>query len=207
MARRAFSLLETLITIAMVALAFGLFMVLLHDSLKVARHQAAKDEARRAAQIGLDRILTEAREACEWISVPNSPSTANLFEMYKVTAGDDVRCPLAPPAYPTPQAHLLPVLALGPWSLVSAPLGSSFQPQQDIFVEHIRYSIQNGSLVRESGSKNGALANSLVLARQLSGLSCNQEPGPLLVVVLTYPEGTIVHHLVGKVVGPGVERN
>jgi hypothetical protein len=192
-----------LITIAMVALVFGLFMLLLRDSFVISRRMSSKDEARRAAQVGLDRVLTEGREAYQWVSLAASPATSTQFEMLKVTAPDPVRFPAAPPGYPVPQASLLPWLALGPWVLLSA----TFDPQQAVHSQRVRYTLQNQSLVREVGPPSGPLANPMALANGLSGFNCWSEPGQLLVVVLTYPEGRRVQRLVGKVVCPAVERN
>ena len=203
MKRRGFSILETLITIAMVALVFGLFMLLLRDSFVISRRMASKDEARRAAQVGLDRVLTEGREAYEWVGLAATPATSSQFEMVKVNASDSVRLPAAPPGYPVPQASLLPLLALGPWVLLSA----TFDPQQTVHSQQVRYTLQNSSLVREVGPKGGPLGTPMTLANGLTGLSCWSEPGQLLVVVLTYPEGTRIQRLVGKVVCPAVERN
>ncbi len=198
-ARRAFTLLETLITIFLVALVFGLFMVLLRDSFMITRRLSSKDEARRAAQIGLDRILCEAREACEWVNVPTSPAVSAQFEMLKVTAVDEVRFPLAPPAYPLPQAFLT-----GPWCLIGAV---TFDPQQAVHTERIRYRMQADQLLREVGPTAGPLGSPLVLATGISGLSCWSEPGQMLVVVLSYPELPQIQRIVGRAVCAGVERN
>ena len=55
MRRNAFTLLETLITITLVSLVFGMFVLLLRDSFQLTRRMASKDEARRAAQVAEPR--------------------------------------------------------------------------------------------------------------------------------------------------------
>lgn len=203
--KRGFTLVETLITIVMVSMVFGLFMLLLRDSFQIARRMSSKDEARRAAQVGLDRMLTEARESYRWLA-PNplsqvDESTASdRLDVYKVNADDATRCPLAPPSYPVPQAFL--------WWFAPPAAAAAWNPQQDAHSQHVVYRILNGGLMRETGSVGApTTANPLVLATGLSGLKCWSEPGQLLVVLLSYPEGHVIQRISGKVVCPGVERN
>ena len=76
-----------------------------------------------------------------------------------------------------------------------------------MFVLFLYYRLVNDGLVRETGSVGGGTANPMTLANGLSGLKCWSEPGDLLVVLLTYPEGHIIQRISGKVVCSGVERN
>lgn len=189
----------------MVALVFGLFMLLLRDSFQIARRMSVKDEARRAAQLGLDRLLTEAREADRWLSPNPLANTDELtasdhFEINKVNADDPTRLPLAPPSFPLPQAFFF-------WSATPA-YAASWDPQQNAHSQHVLYHLVDDSLVRETGSAVVVtVGNPMVLATGLTGLRCWAEPGQLLVVVLTYPDGRIIQRISGKVVCPGVERN
>ncbi|MBS2037857.1 hypothetical protein JST97_22925 [bacterium] len=62
--RRAFTLLESLITVLLVSLVFGLIAELLISSFRVTQFERQKMEAAEAAQLALNRILGETREAC-----------------------------------------------------------------------------------------------------------------------------------------------
>lgn len=62
--RSAFTLLESLITVLLVSLVFGLIAELLLSSFRVTQFERQKMEAAEAAQLALNRILGESREAC-----------------------------------------------------------------------------------------------------------------------------------------------
>ncbi|MBN9416981.1 MAG: type II secretion system protein [Candidatus Eremiobacteraeota bacterium] len=211
MHKRAFTLVETLITVALVSLVFGLFMMLLRDSFRLTRRMSSKDEARRATQVALDRMLTEARESARW-TAPNrgtnvSEATAiDHLELTKVNANDATRCPLAPDSYPSPQA-LLPG-ALG-WLLQARPAyADPWDPQQNAHSQHVLYHLVGADLVREVGPGGGTtLGSPMVLSTGLRGLQCWAEPGDLLVVVLSYPESQVIQRITGRAVCPGLERN
>lgn len=61
--RRAFTLLESLITVFLVMLVFGLVAELLIGAFRVTRFERNKSEATEAAQLALNRICCEVREA------------------------------------------------------------------------------------------------------------------------------------------------
>jgi len=63
--RRAFTLVETLITVLLVMMIFGMVADLLSKSYRVARVQRQKNEAAEAAQLALTRLICELREACK----------------------------------------------------------------------------------------------------------------------------------------------
>lgn len=60
-----FSLMETLVTILMVMMIFGLVADLLSGALRVARVQRQKTEAAEMAQLALSRLTSELREAAK----------------------------------------------------------------------------------------------------------------------------------------------
>jgi type II secretory pathway pseudopilin PulG len=60
-----FTLLESLITVFLVMLVFGLVAELLIGALKVTRFERQKVEAAEAGQLALSRMLCEVREACK----------------------------------------------------------------------------------------------------------------------------------------------
>ncbi len=200
MRRNAFTLLETLITITLVSLVFGMFVLLLRDSFQLTRRMASKDEARRAAQVALDRMLTEAREADKIVTT----STIQL-NMTKVYANDADRCP-APVSYPLPETYPLP----------PAPPAIAFDPFDPPTQRHVIYRLgANGALLRETGAVPGsAVGNPLQLAGGLSGLHCDWAPASsqladqeLLVIVLTILDGKKLRQIKGMAVCPGNRRN
>ena len=198
MKRYAFTLLETLITITLVSLVFGMFVLLLRDSFQLTRRMASKDEARRAAQVALDRMLTEAREADGIVT-----TSTNQLSMTKVYASDADRCP-APVSYPLPETYPLPV----------PPPAIAFTPFDPPMRRQVLYRLgSDGGLLRETGPGTGAVGNPLRLAGGLSGLHCDWAAGPplanqeLLVIVLTILDGRKLRQIKGMVVCPGTRRN
>lgn len=199
MLKRGFTLLETLITVTLVSLVFGMFVLLLRDSFRLSRKMASKDEARRVAQVALDRMLTEAREADEILS-----GAGNQLNLTKVYASDQDRCP-APLSYPLPEGYPLP----------AAPAPDlTFSPFKPITRRQVLYRLApDGSLLRETGPVGGTVSNGLQLASGLTGLRCDWAGGPplvgqqLLVVVLTYLDGKNLRPIKGMVVCPGTKRN
>ena len=198
MTNRGFTIIETLITIALVSLVFGMFMVLLQDSFSISRRMTARDEARRATQVALDRILTEAGEADSIL--PGPPDELNLTKVY---APDADRCP-APDSYPLPESYPLP----------AAPPVKAFSPFDNNNRRQVRYRLSSeGSLERLTGEVGQPLANPLMLATGLSGFRCEWASDPplldkqLLVIVLSYVDGKKLRPIRGMVVCPGIERN
>lgn len=198
MKRAAFTLVETLITILLMSLVFGMFAMLLRDSFRLTRRVALKDESRRVAQVALDRMLTEAREADRILS-----GDVAQLHLTKVYANDSARCP-APLSYPLPLGYPLPAPA--------AP--ASFAPHDPDMRREVLYRLgADGSLLRETGPVGGTLSYPLQLATGLTGLRCEWAGGPplaaqeLLVIVLTFPEDKFVRRIKGMVVCPGTRRN
>ena len=197
MRKTGFSLVETLITVLLASLVFGMFVLLLRDSFLLSRRMGSKDEARRVTQVALDRMLTEAREADTILPGPN-----NQLHLTKVYANDEDRCP-APVSYPLPEGYTLP----------APPAPIAFSPFAANTRRQVLYRLaSDGSLLRETGTVGGAVANGLQLASGLSGLRCEWAGSPLasqelLVVVLTYLEGKRLRPIKGLVVCPGTRRN
>lgn len=199
MAKKGFTLLETLITITLVSLVFGMFVLLLRDSFRLSRKMASKDEARRVAQVALDRMLTEAREADEILAGPNT-----RLNLTKVYAQDQDRCP-AGQSYPLPEGYPLP----------PAPaIDPTFTPFKLNTRRQVLYRLApDGSLLRETGPVGGTVSNGLQLATGLTGLRCDWGVGSqlasqqLLVIVLTYLDGKSLRPIKGMVVCPGTRRN
>lgn len=198
MRTRGFTLVETLITILLVSLVFGLFVLLLRDSFRLTRRLANKDSALRLVQVALDRMLTEAREADAITGLPGSQ-----LNLTKVYAADADRCP-APLSYPLPQGYPMPA---PPAEVAFAPFANGLRRQ-------VTYRLTpEGALLRESGPVGGPLAGGLELATGLSGLNCqwagglNLGPHSLLVLVFSFMDGARLRSLKGMVVCPGIGRN
>jgi len=196
--RRGFSLIETLITIGLVALVFGLFMVLLKDSFSISRRMASQDEARRVAQVALDRMLTEASEADSILAGPTTE-----LNLRKVYAPDADRCP-APESYPLPDSYPLP----------AAPAPKPFLPFDNAHRRQVQYRLAAaGNLERLTGPIGQPMANPLILATGLTGFSCQWASDPplldrqLLVIVLSIRDGKKLRTIKGMTVCPGIERN
>ncbi len=62
---RAFTLLESLITVFLVMLVFGLVAELLIGAFQVTRYERQKMEASEAGQLALSRVCCEVRESCK----------------------------------------------------------------------------------------------------------------------------------------------
>ncbi|MBX3168575.1 MAG: prepilin-type N-terminal cleavage/methylation domain-containing protein [Candidatus Eremiobacteraeota bacterium] len=208
MRKSGFSLLETLITIALVSLVFGMFMMLLRDSFTITRRMASKDEHRRAAQVALDRMLTEAREADTIQSPAVSDDYTFQLQLSKVHEQDAVRCP-APLSYPIPDTN--------PPGAIALPVPSAnaaFEPFKNDYRRKVLYHLESdGNLVREAGPFSGSLGDPLVLGTGLTGLRCEWDKDTplasqeLLKITLTYQEGNNPRPIVGLVHCPGVKRN
>lgn len=88
--RKAFTLLESLITVLLVMLVFGLVADLLIGALRVARFQKQKVEAAEAGQLALNRILCEMREACK-IETITAGDPEVVFHKFDATHTLDAR--------------------------------------------------------------------------------------------------------------------
>lgn len=83
---KAFTLIESLVTILLVSLVFGAIASLLHGVFRTLRYQSAKVAILQVGQFALERISNEAREANELVSASSStlvlkkiePSSARL---------------------------------------------------------------------------------------------------------------------------------
>lgn len=198
MRARGFTLIETLITILLVSLVFGLFVLLLRDSFHLTRRMANKDSALRLVQVALDRMLTEAREADGITGLPG-----NQLHLTKVYAADADRCP-APLSYPLPLGYPMP----------APPASIAFSPFANGLRRQVAYRLTvDGALLRETGPVGGSLAGGLELATGLSGLNCQWAAGPtlapqsLLVLVFSFLDGSRLRSLKGMVVCTGIGRN
>ena len=76
--RSGLSLLETIITLGLLSVVFGMVASLLFTGYRVVRAQDYKTQANQAVQLALVRICNEVREACKIVS------TGNHVELLKI---------------------------------------------------------------------------------------------------------------------------
>lgn len=76
--KRGLSLLETVITLGLLSVVFGMVASLLFTGYKVVRAQDYKTQANQAVQLALVRICNEVREACKIVS------TGDHVELLKI---------------------------------------------------------------------------------------------------------------------------
>ncbi len=85
--KRGFTLLESLITVLLVMLVFGLLAELLIGAFQISRFERQKSEASEASQLALNRIICEVREACK-VVIPGTYQEITLtkFNTSKTSA-------------------------------------------------------------------------------------------------------------------------
>ena len=90
--RSGFTLLESMITVLLVMLVFGLVSDLLLGSYQVMRVQRQRTEAAEAAQLALTRIINELREAAR-LEVVASPPSVTLWKVNAAREAERVTAP------------------------------------------------------------------------------------------------------------------
>jgi len=86
-----FTLLESLITVFLVMLVFGLVAELLLGAFRVTRFERQKIAALEAAQLALSRMTAEIRESCK-LEFPNAPKELVLYKVnptYNLAMGSE----------------------------------------------------------------------------------------------------------------------
>lgn len=178
--RRGFSLLETLVTLLLVSLVFGLVMNLITQGLRTFRASNEKDEAAQAANVALDRLICELREASSMLAPTVAAPTASQIEFVKVDPASTTRIP-----------NPLPV-----------PLPGSWDPDDPAFHLAVRYRVDNQQLVRDVGPPGAAYQESSALGSQVSGLQCLRRGQGVYAVVLSVRYRQVVKSYCGTVLCP-----
>lgn len=101
--RRGFTLLETVVSIGMVAMVMAFTGLLFHRSFNVLRLLDDKERSRQAARMGLDRITSELREATAIINSGDSVVFEKIDPTAVIVEPDPVPTPIndlsVPPLY------------------------------------------------------------------------------------------------------------
>lgn len=100
--RKAFSLLEAVITLLLVSIVFGVAADLLGDACRVMSFSRAKSNSVQAVQMALTRMAAEAREAFK------IDRTGTELVLLKIDPGGD-RFPTTPPAAWSPYTYQVSV--------------------------------------------------------------------------------------------------
>lgn len=125
--RRGLTLLETTVTMFLVALVMGLAAAVVAEYSEILRHSSGKERTLGAVQVGLERLRSEAREAFA-ILEPAMGATSPELRLLKVD--------------PSRQLLRLP-------SPVPEPAALSWDPHDPAHVVEVRYFTSQESLVRE----------------------------------------------------------
>lgn len=149
MKQKAFTLLEALITMALVSTVFGILVVLLKDASKVVSVSNQKDAARTAGQIGLERVCNELWEA----TAVDSPSTVGsgsstlTFEKVDPTSTNRLPTPI-----PTPPG--------------------TFNFADPSFHLTVTYTLTGNRFIRSVGPRGGAPTSHMQVAENVVGFTC-----------------------------------
>jgi hypothetical protein len=153
MKRRAMSLLEAVVTVALLTVIFLLLAELLQGAVGTLTFSKAKDRARAASGVGLDRVCSELREALKFspappvVAGPNpTPSGPDLWKVK--TDPSLVRFPLTPPA-------------------VFDPLAASGQVKVHFYLDSA-----NQLFLRDVCNMSGAVLASMPIAESVTGFGC-----------------------------------
>lgn len=161
MRRRGLTLLETTVTMFLVALILGLAAALVDEYSDILRHSSGKERTLGAVQVGLERLRSEAREAFE-ILEPGVGATSAQLRLRTVD--------------PTRQALRLPLP-------VPEPAALSWNPHDPAHVVEVRYFTSGQALVRQVAG-----SDELRVADGVAGFSCRLEAGGSLRLDLSVTE-------------------
>lgn len=174
MKKKAFTFLEALVTMFLVAAVFGVIMLLLRDSIKVANQSKQKDLAGTAAQVGLERMSNELWEAV-MVDSPALGATSTDLIFAKVDQTSVTR--LAGPGF------------------------NAYDPD---FLLTVHYKLQGTQLIRDIGPRNSAATASLAIADEVAGMQCTQITRGVYYLTLSVWEGQKIATITTTVTCPGL---
>ena len=209
--QRGMSLMETIITVFLIALILTAALVLLGQSAHVVTFLESKDNGCEAAEVGLDMMANEVRGALN-ITTPapsvSGPPGATSLTFIKVDGSQmyGQRLPLTvPPVAPLESWWATPPWPPGGWPALHAS-----------FLITISYSIDaaSGTLIRQTTPGTTSVVTSLPVAAGINGFGAywqgSATPGPnftgMLVLTLTVQQGEVVTPVTTYVV-PQVYQN
>ncbi|MCA9778762.1 MAG: type II secretion system protein [Candidatus Eremiobacteraeota bacterium] len=179
-----FTLLETLVSIGMIAMVMAFTGLLFHRSFQVLRLLDEKERTRQAARMGLDRIAGELREAIDI----RDASSAVEFEKIDPTATiveppkppEEVPDDYEPPAYGPAQAY----------------------PDSARLI--VRYETINENLIRTVKKKNGGAAVSQVVVAGVNSFTCEEAEDNVgeIIVTVAVVDNRRIKTVSGKVLCP-----
>ena len=182
MKRRAFTLLEALVTMALVATVFGTLVVLLQDSSRVVNLSNQKDAARSAGQVGLERVCNELWEA----TAVDSPAAAGVDATILTFEKAD---PSATTRLPTP---------------IPEPPGA-FNVADPAFHLTVSYELSGRRFIRSVGPRGGTPTIRMEVAENVAGFTCTQFGRGQYYLKLTVEVGTNLYSYYSTVSCPGLE--
>lgn len=176
--RRGISLIELMVSMAVMLVVLGVAAGLMREYSSAVRFSSAK-AASLAAQVALQRMVAETREALVMLAPASSASGSELrFEKIDPSAGEWI-----PPVVPDP----VPV---------------SWDPQPAGLVMEVRYFVDGrGTLVREVTPPAGPL-QAWDLAPEISGLAVNHATSGLVELELSVQEPGRLRVFAAKVARP-----
>lgn len=175
MRRRAFTFLEALVTLALVAVVFGALMIMLLEAFRIARKSSDKTASAEAAELGLERMSSEAREALVIVGPAVATSDVQLT-FHKINPDNTVtnRLPNTPPL-PDPLA--------------------TWNPFTPAYLLQVRYLVVSEQLRREVGPVGGAPTATMILCDHIRGLKVDRPRSAHLLLELSVQDGlTVVAH-------------
>lgn len=184
MKSRGLSLVETLVTLALVGLLLGLCGTLVAGYFRILKFSAAKDNTWLAAQVGMQRAVGEAREAVAVVN-PGAGGTAIEMRLRKL---DPAACGPGGSAW-------LPVA-------IPSPPPVSFDPYPPPLLLEVCYRSQGGQLLRESGPAGGAPVSQESLCEGVTGFRCDALNDGSYALVLSVQEEKLVRTLTSRVLPP-----
>ncbi|MBX3171824.1 MAG: type II secretion system protein [Candidatus Eremiobacteraeota bacterium] len=176
MKRRAFTFLEALVTLALVAVAFGALMIMLLEAFRIARKSSDKTASAEAAELGLERMASEAREAL--VILEPAVGAANIINLrfHKINPDNSLthRLPDTPP--------------------LPDPAGS-WNPFMPAYLLEVHYTVVSESLVREVGPVGGTPSATMTLCDHIRGLKVARPRPAHLTLELSVQDGrTVLAH-------------
>ncbi|MFN8613722.1 MAG: type II secretion system protein [Vulcanimicrobiota bacterium] len=170
--KRAFTLLEALVTLGLVAVVFGALMIMLLQAFRIARKSSDKTVTAEAAELGLERMSSEAREALLILNpVVGATDTQLVFK--KVNPDNSVtnRLPNTPPAPDTT---------------------AIWDPFTPTYLLKVRYSLSGEQLMREVGPAVGPSTATMRLCERTRYLKVIRPESNHLTLELSVQDGQLV---------------
>ncbi len=177
-----FTLLETLVSIGMIAMVMAFTGLLFHRSFQILRVLDDKEKTRQAARMGLDRIAGELREAID------ITEASSLVEFEKI----DPTATIAPP--PEPPDEIPDNYEPPNWGPNQAYPGSARLL--------VRYETVNENLIRTVRYKSGGAGVSQVVVAGVNSFTCEEVNVGEVLVTVAVVDNRRIKTVSGKVLCP-----